>query len=772
MFYVSVIIPLYNAAQYITGCVDSILNQTLENVEVIVVNDCSTDNSMEVCRAKYGDNPRVQLIDQEKNGGPAAARNRGIELARGEYIAFADSDDAMLPDALKSMYTTAKLMNADVLHAMGVVYPIIEDMPDDLMELTEDQMLKVRADVVSPIDKVTLLDNDFGKRLDNWIGYHYMWNIWNKLFKKSFLKEKNLSFNHMRLAEDQIFCFGAMFKADRYVVLPGSWYIYRLSNESLSRGKRNMSMLERGLRSQFQAVKAMENELKDIPYFVEHKEDGERAIDFILDGLESSFVSVCYKAVGRDAVLHDESINKIFEEYYGDKADFAKYLFCQDHDRFMDCDDDRDKYTSISFWAQQKEVVNKKYKPEHEYVKSDDFKRVEPYDAGIYLERYERVRRNHPCFTFELKENVNEDVLKKSVEEVLEYFPWMRYAAVVDLDWTYYYKNEKVFLAEDDLPIVIKKGSAPVRPGYESANFHGFAIAYDENYIMFTFSHTIADGKGMLSFSEAVMYRYLSALYGDREAPNVAKGKEGNGPVFNYKNIAFDYSLIDTSYSFDDFTKPALKIQKSDDEFIETGEYAEVKTDAEAFVKFAKEKGTTPAIAAYLLLAEMFQRLFHDNEKHVSANMMVDTRKLFDAEFSMKNCVYEARIGIPGKKLGKDNFTENAQEARAMMKAQTKDAYSVVNGMFQSFKIKNIQTFVFSYAARSGLNAYSDVLKQFTIREGGIAKVDMIEFNGEFILSFIFNKMSEFYAKKFIEIMEDYGLSASLYTAMTLPEEV
>lgn len=770
MFYVSVIIPLYNAADFITGCVDSILNQTLDNIEVIIVNDCSTDNSMEICRKKYGNNPNVQLIDQEKNGGPAAARNKGIDVARGEYIAFADSDDAILPDGLKSMYTTAKLLDADVLHAMGVVYPLIEDMPNDLMELTQDQLLKVKADVASPIDRVTVLQDDFANRLNDWIGYHYMWNIWNKLFKKSFLKNNNLYFNHMRLAEDQIFCFGAIFKAKRYVVLPGSWYIYRLSNESLSRGKRSMSMLERGLRSQFQAVAAMKKELKDIPYFVEHEDEGNRAIDFILDGLEASFVSVCYKAVGREAVLKDESINNIFEEYYKDKAEFAKYLFCQDHDRYMDCDDDRDKYTSISFWAQQKEVVDRKYKPKHKPVASDDFKRIEIYDAGIYLEKYEKVRRNHPNFRFELKEKVDEEVLKRSVEETLEYFPWMRYAPVVDLDWSYYYIKENVYMAQDELPIVIKKGVAPVRPGGESANFHGFTINYDDNIIAFTFSHTLCDGKGMLSFAEAVMYRYLSHIYGERIAPAVATGSDNN-PLFNFEDVHIDYSLIDSSYSFDKYDRPSLKIQTSDDEFAETGEYAEVKIDTDEFVSFAKQNGTSPAIAAYLLLAEMFQRLFPENELDVSANIMVDTRKIFGAEKSTKNCVYEARVGIPGKKLCKENFAENAAFSKNIMKEQTQDLYHVVNGMFQSFKIQNGQTFVFSYAARSGLDIYSDVLKQFTIREGGIAKVDMLDYNHEFVLSFIFNKKSEFYANKFIELMDEYGLKATLYAALTLPEE-
>lgn len=771
MYYISVIIPLYNAEKYICGCVDSILNQTLHNVEVVIVNDCSTDGGMELCRSKYGDMDNVLLIDQEKNSGPAAARNRGIECAHGEYIAFADSDDAILPDAYKSMYTAAKITGADVLHAMGVVYPLIEDMPDDLLELTDDQMLKVRADVASTIDRATVLDDNMDQRLTDWLGYKYMWNIWNKLFKRSFLDECNLRFNDMRLAEDQIFCFGALIKARRYVVLPGSWYIYRLSNESLSRGKRTISMLERGLRSQFQTVPAMRKEMEGVDFFKDHPDRGNEAMDFVLYGLESSFVSVCYRAVGRDEVMASPSIQGLFDEYYGDKAAMAKYLFCQAHDRDKSDDDDRDKYTSVSFWAEQKKVVDKKYKPEHIPSKTDDFKRLERYPAGIYLERYERVRRNHPCFSVTLYEPVNPDLLKESVDKALVFLPWMLYTPAVDTEWSYYTRQDVVYLCENPLPVVIKETEAPIRPVTESSNYHAFAISYSDNTVRFNFNHTITDGKGMSVFFEAVMYQYLSKLYGERETPLIAKGDPDKGAVYNYNNIELDYGLLDPSYSFDRFIYPSLKIQTSEEEFTETGEYAEVITPCGEFVAFSKDRGSTPAVTAFLLIAEMFERLFPDNEAHISANMMVDTRKVLDAVDSVRNCVYEARIGVPGKLLCKEHFEDNAKNVRQMMKEQTADAYHIVNGMMQSFKIAHPQTFVLSYAMRSGLNAYADAVKEVRIREGGIAKVEMIEYNGDFIFSFIFNKKSSDYANNFIKVMEDYGLDVRLSYDSPLMEE-
>ena len=126
---VSVIIPMYNAEGFIEAVVDSLLAQTLKETEIIVVNDCSPDNSMAVCRRRYGDNDRVMLIDQPKNMGPGEARNTGIKAARGEYIAFADSDDNMLPNALEEMYKGAKQENADVLHCTGAIFPLVKDAP-------------------------------------------------------------------------------------------------------------------------------------------------------------------------------------------------------------------------------------------------------------------------------------------------------------------------------------------------------------------------------------------------------------------------------------------------------------------------------------------------------------------------------------------------------------------------------------------------------------------------------------------------------------------
>ena len=110
---ISVIVPMYNAEKYLSLCINSILAQTFKDFELILIDDCSTDKTLEV--AKSFSDSRIKLLQNEKNlGTPGAVRNVGIDAAHGEYLFFCDNDDVMLPNALEILYSTAKINNADV----------------------------------------------------------------------------------------------------------------------------------------------------------------------------------------------------------------------------------------------------------------------------------------------------------------------------------------------------------------------------------------------------------------------------------------------------------------------------------------------------------------------------------------------------------------------------------------------------------------------------------------------------------------------------------
>lgn len=115
---VSIIIPIYNVEKYIEQCIESVVNQTLKDIEIIIVNDGTKDNSMKKIE-KYLSDPRIIVIDKE-NGGLSSARNVGLEIAKGEYIAFIDSDDFIELTMLEELYNNSE--KADIVFSDIIFY--------------------------------------------------------------------------------------------------------------------------------------------------------------------------------------------------------------------------------------------------------------------------------------------------------------------------------------------------------------------------------------------------------------------------------------------------------------------------------------------------------------------------------------------------------------------------------------------------------------------------------------------------------------------------
>lgn len=112
---VSIIVPIYNVEEYLERCLDSLAAQIYSNIEILLVDDCSTDGSAGIAQRYARKNPRIfQFIEREKNGGLSAARNTGMEEAKGQWLAFVDSDDWVTEDYISAMYREAKDDNADI----------------------------------------------------------------------------------------------------------------------------------------------------------------------------------------------------------------------------------------------------------------------------------------------------------------------------------------------------------------------------------------------------------------------------------------------------------------------------------------------------------------------------------------------------------------------------------------------------------------------------------------------------------------------------------
>ncbi|MCR4850219.1 MAG: glycosyltransferase [Lachnospiraceae bacterium] len=330
---ISVIMPMYNATKTVLYSVDSIVAQTYTDFEVLIVDDCSTDESVRICEEHYKDEPRVKVIRQEKNAGPAAARNRGMELAQGEYITFLDSDDGMLPDTLEKFADAAKKTDADVVHTVGKLIPGVNPTPDDIMSVPREKLMNNVADTDAP-DTMTILPDDIGARIDGFLAGKYKGNVWGKMFKTKFLRDNALTFAHLKMSEDTIFSLECLLRAGTYVQIPESLIIYRMVGDSLSRGKKTPAFFAKILDATLGGNVVLQEKLSAIPYVKEHPENIKTILIRVAEAMEGVYIRPAYRIVGREAIESDDGINEVWSRYFGGNAFLMKKTFYDAHDSY------------------------------------------------------------------------------------------------------------------------------------------------------------------------------------------------------------------------------------------------------------------------------------------------------------------------------------------------------------------------------------------------------------------------------------------------------
>ncbi len=350
----SVIIPMYNAKDYILHCVEGLLKQTLQEMELVIIDDCSTDGCYELCRKSYKDDSRIVLLKQEANGGPARARNAGLKAAKGEYITFVDCDDAVVPEAFDRMYAVAKQYDADVVHTIGCLIPVVKEMPDDLFSVDEADLFTNIQDNEPPAD-THVVSEDMQTRVDEWLAHKYQGNVWGKLFKKSFLEENAISFADLRLSEDQIFCFECLLKAKTYVQIPECFNIYRISGESLSRGKKNAAYMAKLLRALFTASGRIEECMDIIPFFKEHPQYKERIQAYTQGVMEDMYIRPSYTRTDNLEMKQDKELHGLWKEFFGSNAAWVEKMFYELHDAQPEVPDILGDMNTYEFWKEIKD---------------------------------------------------------------------------------------------------------------------------------------------------------------------------------------------------------------------------------------------------------------------------------------------------------------------------------------------------------------------------------------------------------------------------------
>lgn len=212
---VSVIIPVYNTERYLKRCIESILAQSLSDIEVILIDDGSTDLSPEICEEYAARDHRVKVFHQ-KNGGVSTARNRGLGVAHGEYIHFADSDDFLEEGFYSDLYNLARNYGADICCSTyvqetknGEISPVSES--DERISMTCEEAINALFS-----------------------GHKVSYSLCDKIFKRNIIAE--ITFNELiSHNEDYLFCYEAIKRSNKIAYTSKSYYHYCYNPESATR---------------------------------------------------------------------------------------------------------------------------------------------------------------------------------------------------------------------------------------------------------------------------------------------------------------------------------------------------------------------------------------------------------------------------------------------------------------------------------------------------------------------------------------------------------
>lgn len=224
---ISVIIPVYNAERHLTECLNSVLQQSLREIEIICVDDGSTDRSLEILRRYAEQNNRIWVISQ-KNQYAGKARNNGMKVAQGKYLAFLDADDYYMDNALEKLFLLAEQNRLDFVKGrfcyLNTVnnrrYTTLYSINSGIGYFRRQQVLAFRQ---APVRLLNAADVP-----------------WNGLYKRDFLEKNNITFNALRCVNDHSFYIHCLLKAERIMLTDAKIVYYRIGQaESLVGRKAN-----------------------------------------------------------------------------------------------------------------------------------------------------------------------------------------------------------------------------------------------------------------------------------------------------------------------------------------------------------------------------------------------------------------------------------------------------------------------------------------------------------------------------------------------------
>ena len=295
---VSIILPVYNAQNHLARCVGSICAQTYRNIEIIILNDGSKDQSLPVCEEFRQKDPRILLVDKA-NSGVSDTRNLGLKLASGKYVEFVDSDDYLDPDFTERLVAAAEENEADfVIAPYKMVIPAGASKPEQVLDKIQDELGVMSVARPPEVREYGFLpagvyDKDtFALRLMDKPASYFYSVLWNKLYRRDILTGNDIQFvSEMRWAEDLVFNLRYIQYAERFVAIDKPGYYYVQNPQSICH-------------TQINAATIVQNKLQVFRYYKDlytrlgiYEEVRPQLYKFLVDIAESTYPSGPFKKV-------------------------------------------------------------------------------------------------------------------------------------------------------------------------------------------------------------------------------------------------------------------------------------------------------------------------------------------------------------------------------------------------------------------------------------------------------------------------------------------
>ena len=217
---VSVIIPVYNVEPYLRQALDSVVNQTLSDIEIICVDDCSTDNSLNILKEYASKDSRFVVVEQDENQGACTARNKGLKTAQGEYIMLLDPDDWYELDACEVAYNQIKKNNNDIVLFANNEF------------IENDGTCKYDNSRIEPFGEYIDCPNIM---LDD-VNCFYLTSMWHQyaIYRRTLLSDNNIFYPKYRMFDDQVFYTKAILAAKDISLIQKALYNYRIRKTSIT----------------------------------------------------------------------------------------------------------------------------------------------------------------------------------------------------------------------------------------------------------------------------------------------------------------------------------------------------------------------------------------------------------------------------------------------------------------------------------------------------------------------------------------------------------